>query len=343
MGGWCSRTCPALFGDQTEIPPKLRPPSYFGVLASLLITFYFTLWMVAFRMGMQTFFFCFCLFLLFGVLGTGEGSAWERKYPSMIFLVPIALLSAIVPVYIGAKIYVKIYAPYELAISGRHYENVAPTADTAEYADGGIYRFTEDATLDTSRSFGFKAPDFTYCVAPVVSRNANVHPHSSGPKVSFWAVGKDCCGVRRDFECDGAGETEVRSAFAFRDIEHDFLSRLLVPRTSRPQYLKAVDAAKALHELKSQNDENIILVRWAADPEKTLEVWRIRALIACSTSCILYTVLIIALWTIISLQFDQNIRSMAKQAYARYVGGFDGSRPGSATQDLAYSQGAGVP
>mgnify|MGYP007013069282 CR=1 FL=1 len=48
-----------------------------------------------------------------------------------------------------------------------------------------------------SRSFGYKADDFTYCVAPVVSRNAAVHPSSAGPKVTFWAVGKDCCGNSR--------------------------------------------------------------------------------------------------------------------------------------------------
>merc|ERR1719498_2107411 len=96
------------------------------------------------------------------------------------------------------------------------------------------------------KSFGFKANDFTYCVAPVVSRTASVHPDSGGPKVSFWAVGKDCCGNRGNFECDGAGETEVRNAFTVGEMEKDTLTKLLVPRTSRPMYLKAIEAAKAL-------------------------------------------------------------------------------------------------
>lgn len=256
-------------------------------------------------------FWCFVLVVFFGAIATGEGSAWERKYPSVAFLTPIAVISALLPFYVGVKIYCHIYAPYYLAVTGREYTDVPATASTAEYADGGILRFTEDAALDTSRSFGLKAADFTYCVAPVVSRTASIHPSSGGPKVTFWAVGKDCCGNRREFECDGAGETEVRSAFTVRDIDHNFITRLLVPRTSRPEYLRAVSAAKVLHNLKSEDDDKIILVRWAADPKDTLQVWSQRAQIACGVSCLLFSVLITVLWTFIHWWFDSDIRKMS--------------------------------
>lgn len=280
---------------------------------------------------------CFCLLLFYIAIATGEGSAWERNYPSVTILTPLALFSAVLPFFVGVKIYVHFYAPYVLAVTGREYTDVPPTAKTAEFADGGILRFTDDAALDTSRSFGLKADDFTYCVAPVVSRAAEVHPHSSGPKVTFWAVGKDCCGSRSGFECDGAGETEVRSAFTVRDIDHNWVSKLLVPLTSRPQYLRAVDAAKALHDLKSESDDKIILVRWAADPKDTLEVWSQRAQIACGVACALYAVVVTVFWTFVHWWFDSDIRKLA--GLKEGTGGGQGS--GRAVRD-PFMLGGGV-
>jgi len=265
-------------------------------------------------MAPQTFYGCAILIVFFGVIGTMDGSAWERNYPSTAFLGPIFIGSFLLPVYVGVKIYVKLFAPYVLASSGREYSGVSPTAKTLEYADAGIIKFTKDASLYTSRAFGFKDTDFTYCVAPVVSRHEPVHPHSSGPKISFWAVGKDCCGNRRDFECDGAGDMDVRSAFTVRDIYHDHVTRLLVPRTSRPQYLKAVEAAKALHHLRSENDDEIILLRWAAEPEKTLNVWYLRGLLSVLLSCFIFGVLITVIWTSIHCYFDMKVRELAGAA-----------------------------
>jgi len=326
MGSTLGRMSPSLFGDQAHLNPKLRPPPLVGVLFCLITTFCFICWVSSFRLSMTNAFFCFALVVFYGAIGTGEGSAWERSYPSMSFLIPISITSAILPFYIGVKIYCHLYAPYLLAVEGREYLDVPPSAKTAEYADAGILKFTEDATLDTSRSFGYKAEDFTYCVAPVVSRNAAVHPSSAGPKVTFWAVGKDCCGNRREFECDGAGETEVRSAFTMRDIDYNFVTKRIVPRTSRPLYLAAVDAAKALHNLKSENDESIILVRWAADPKDTLEVWRERAQIACGVSCLLYAVLVTVIWSTIHVWFCKDIDKLAAMrgntGQAQQQGGF---------------------
>lgn len=305
------RTCPGLFGDQAHLNPKLRPPPLIGVLFCLISTFCFICWVSSFYLKMQNAFFCFALVVFYGAIATGQDSAWERGYPSMRFLAVLSVVSALLPYYIGVKIYCHLYAPYLLAVEGREYVDVLPSAKTAEFADAGILSFTADATLDTSRSFGYKADDFTYCVAPVVSRTTPVHPTSAGPKVTFWAVGKDCCGNRREFECDGAGETEVTSAFTVRDVDYNFVTKRLVPRTSRPLYLMAVDAAKALHNLKSENDDSIILVRWAADPKDTLEVWRNRAYIACGVVCILYTVIITILWSFIHWWFCRDINRVA--------------------------------
>lgn len=310
MGATLGRTFPALFGDQAHLNPKLRPPSLLGVLFCLISTFCFICCLTSFRLQMINIWPCFALIILYGAMGTSEGSAWERSYPTVTFLVPIGIGTVLLPFYIGVKIYCHLYAPYLLATQGREYMDVPPSAKTAEYADAGILKFTEDATLDTSRSFGYKADDFTYCVAPVVSRNDAVHPTSAGPKVTFWAVGKDCCGNRREFECDGAGETEVRSSFTVRDVGYNFVTKRIVPRTSRPLYLAAVDAAKALHNLRSESDDEIILVRWAADPLDTLEVWSQRAKIACAVACIVYSVCVTMLWSFIHVWFCRDINKL---------------------------------
>jgi len=315
MGDFLKRVKAAIVADEGDLNPKLQPPMLVGVLFCLISMFCFICSMVAFNLGPVTLIVCMAVVVLYGAIGTGEGSAWERGYPSTTFLVPIGIGSVLLPLYIGVKIFVGIYAPYYLAVSGRHYENVSPLVKTAVYADAGVIRFTSDATLDTARSFGFKADDFTYCAAPVVSKSAAVHPDSAGPMVSFWAVGKDCCGNRREFECDGAGETEVQNAFTVSELEKDWLTKLLVPRTSRPMYLKAVEAAKAIHNLQSENDDKIILVRWASQPEKILEVWHNRAIIAVIISCITYAVIITVLWGSIHMYFDRDIQKLAHTKY----------------------------
>lgn len=314
--GRCSHLCG---GDDGELPPKLRPPQLLNVILGLICVFCYVCVSVSFFLSPTTVLACLAVVFFFGVLATGEGSAWERNYPSTIFLGPISAVSVLLAFYIGVKIYIKIYAPYYLAVSGREYTGVEPSARTEEYADAGILKFTPDASLDTSRSFGLKGNDFTYCVAPVVSRSAAVHPHSSGPQISFWAVGRDCCGNRQNFECDGASETEVRSAFAVRDLERDWLTRLVVPRTMRPQYLKAVNAAKALHDLESENEEEIILLRWATDPETTLKVWYDRAILSCTLACFIFGIVITGLWTFVHVYFERKIRGLALEEYGQRV------------------------
>lgn len=308
MGGFTGRIC---FEDNAHMNPKLRPPSLLGVLFCLISMFCFIITVTAFAFSSLSMYLSFALIVLYTALGTSENSAWERKYPSMTLLVPIFVGSALLPFFIGLKINVKIYAPYYLAKSGREYKNVPATARTAEYADAGIIFFQDDATLDTSRAFGYRGEDFTYCVAPVISRQASVHPLSAGPKITFWAVGEDCCGKRREFECDGAGEMEVASGFTVRDVPHSLITRYLVPNTHRPEYLKAVQGAKAIHNLRSEDEDKVILVRWASDPKDTLEVWNNRAVVAVIVAIVLYSVIIIVAWSSIHSYYDRDIRRIA--------------------------------
>jgi len=312
MQDCCGGNCALLFGDEDTNDLKLRPPPLAGVLASFIGTFIVICVTTAFYFSPAQLFACLVFVVLLSTLAIQEGSAWERKYPSSIFFVPLGLISALLPLYIGIKIYVGMYAPYYLAVSARDYFDVPPDGRAAEYADGGIFHFGPDAALDTTRSFGFQGSDATYCAAPVVSRTASVHPHSRGQKISFWAVGKDCCGNRADFECDGAGDLEVRNAFAINELRRDLVTRFLVPASSREMYLKAVQAAKALHGLESENVNHVILLRWAAQPDQTLGVWHNRAIGACIIACAIYSIFIAILWTSIHVYFLRGLGQTVK-------------------------------
>jgi len=297
------------FSPQVQGPNGFPPP-ILGVLFCLISVFCFICVMISFSDSLHlnlNLLLSLALVVFCVALGT-RTSAWERGYPSVKLLVPIGIGTTILAMSIGIKVNVVIYTPYSLAVGGRNYDNVSPFAKSAEYMDAGIIKFTADSVLDTSRTFGFKAQDYTYCVAPVVSSTVPVHPDSSGPAISFWAVGEDCCGNRGDFRCDGAGDQEVRNAFAVKESEKDALTQLLVPRTARPMYLKAIAAAKVLHGLKSEDDDNILLVRWASDPEDILQVRHNRAVIAVVASSILYAVVITIIWTTIHLYFDREVK-----------------------------------
>lgn len=294
-----------------DLRQKLKPPSFIGVLFCLISMFTFICASVSFNLNGVTLICCLALVIFYSAIGTGEGSAWERSYPSTTFLAPIFVGSFLIPLYIGVKIYVGIYAPYSLAMTGRKYTDVPFDGKPHEYADAGIVKFASDTTLDTSKAFGYKGDDFTYCAAPVTSRTDSVHPMSAGPKVTFWAVGLDCCGNRRDFECDGAGETEVKNAFTINELPKTTITDILVPRSKREFYMKSVRAAMALHNLYSDPDD-VILVRWAAEPEVTLLVWLNRAIITCVTTCLAYAVVVTFLWTAIHVHHTSVVSEAVK-------------------------------
>lgn len=295
---------------------KLKPPSFLGVLFCLISMFCFICFSVAFNLSPVTLICCLALVIFYSAIGTGEGSAWERSYPSTTFLAPIFVASFLVPLYVGVKIYVGIYSPYSLAMTGRKYTDVPSDGKPLEYADAGIIKFASDTTLDTSKAFGYKGDDFTYCAAPVVSRTDYIHPMSSGPKVTFWAVGLDCCGNRRDFECDGAGETEVKNAFTVNELPKTAITDILVPRSKREFYMKSVKAAMALHNLYSNPDE-VILVRWASEPETTLLVWLNRAIITAVFTCVMYAIVVTLLWTAIHVHHTSIVSEAVRAEKGR--------------------------
>lgn len=295
---------------QALLPAKLQPPPLRSALATLISTFCLVCIAVSFNLSAVTLLLSFSLVVFYSALWTGEGSAYERGYPSTRLFIAVLIGSAVAGLFAGIKIYVHIYTPYYLASSGRLYENVDPFAHSAEYEDAGVIHFSSDAAVDTSRSFGYKASDYTYCVAPVVSRSQPVHPDSAGPKISFWAVGKDCCGSRREFDCDGAGDNDANKALRIKDLDQDILTSLVAPNqisSSQPLYMKAIQAARALHNLNVDDENHIIFLRWASDPDDTLQVWLSRTWLAVASACVLYSALISAMWVLIHSYYDKDV------------------------------------
>lgn len=82
---------------------------------------------------------------------------------------------------------------------------MVPLAEPRLLADGGRVSFAPEAYLDQARAVGFHAEGHTYCAAPVSSR---ADPTAA---VNFWAVGRDCCGLRGSFECDAAPKQTGRA------------------------------------------------------------------------------------------------------------------------------------
>mmetsp|Transcript_26104 Transcript_26104/g.45432 ORF Transcript_26104/g.45432 Transcript_26104/m.45432 type:complete len:349 (-) Transcript_26104:85-1131(-) len=305
---------------QAELPKQLRPPPLAGVLFSLILTYVVIVCSLSWALGPFTLFLCAVLVLIMMAIGTSEDSSWTRSYPSMSYLMIIALGTVAHAFYTGINIYIKYYVPYYYAISGQKYTHVSLTARPGKYGDAGIIEFGQDAALDSSRSFGLKSYDYTYCVAPIISKEKTIHPHSLGQKVTFWAVGRDCCSNRGNFECDGAGDVEVRSAFvehsATQDIQNsglapgrNIVTDFLTPQSDRPKYMKAVQSACVLHDLRCDfKDDHVVLLRWAAEPEEILEVWHNRAIIACVLACVCYAACVTILWSAIHVYVDREVR-----------------------------------
>jgi len=118
----------------------------------------------------------------------------------------------------------------------------------------------------------------------------------------------------------------VRSAFTVTDIPQNFITKFLVPRTSRPQYLKAISAAKAIHHLESEDEEKMILVRWSADPKDTLEVWNNRAKVAAAVSCVLFSVVVSLVWGFIHWWYDSAIRRQMGTGFGEQGGAPNANR-----------------
>lgn len=159
------------------------------------------------------------------------------------------LLAALFGVLLGVYTYEYYMAPFYTMGFGRHYDNVLASTPGAAYADAGRLRFADTSSVQGNMSIGYRTGP-TYCVAPIMD---------SGPqqvrKVTFWAIGLDCCGSRGSFSC-GSDAGSARGGV--RAVPDGVFVH------SRNEYVQALQQAASISNLVV--DTNPILVHWVADP-----------------------------------------------------------------------------
>merc|ERR1719375_1962562 len=90
---------------------------------------------------------------------------------------------------------------FHYAVMGRTYKDVDAASPAAAYLDAGRIQFG-NASIDYDSGVGFKEYTSTFCVAPIMGK-------ANQQKISFWAVGRDCCDEHGGFKCDDSEQQGV--------------------------------------------------------------------------------------------------------------------------------------
>eukprot|EP00933_Yihiella_yeosuensis_P071645 TRINITY_DN79873_c0_g1_i1.p1 TRINITY_DN79873_c0_g1~~TRINITY_DN79873_c0_g1_i1.p1 ORF type:complete len:364 (+),score=52.12 TRINITY_DN79873_c0_g1_i1:168-1259(+) len=142
------------------------------------------------------------------------------------------------------------------------YLKVKPTARGGAFQDSGIISFAGGARVDPTMSVGYRDVE-RYCVAPIFDRATMSKPY--GKRVSFWAVGVDCCRRRGMFRCGPVWNTSVSGGLAVVRQGWRTINNVAA-------YKNAMEQAAATYELVL--DENPVFVRWGATPKQDMqEYW----------------------------------------------------------------------
>jgi len=170
----------------------------------------------------------------------------------------MCLLAAVSGVVIGVYTYENYMAPFYAIGFGRSYDNVLASTPGAAYMDAGRMRFADTSSVQSDMALGYRVEP-TYCVAPIMD---------SGPqqvrKVTFWAIGLDCCASRGSFNC---GTDLELARGGVRAVPDGIFAH------SRSEYVQALHQAASIADLVV--DENPILVHWVSDPavEQRAKLW----------------------------------------------------------------------
>lgn len=186
-------------------------------------------------------------------------------------------LGLLVGTVLGLWLYENRMATFWVMTVGPWYTNAVASNPAATYSDAGAINFAASARVDNTRAVGYHY-QATYCAAPVLSA------HPDALRVSFWAVGIDCCGSRGSFWCDGDDEANFATISAVPEAPYGWLSR-----HDRAGYELAIKQAEALYGLSS--DPQRMLIRWVENPKK-LRSWMI-----------LYSLMVLLITTVVFLVF----------------------------------------
>jgi len=182
-------------------------------------------------------------------LGELNATTGGRFY---MFLGALCIMNIAAGFLVGINVYSDHMWPYYKIMDRTLYQNVLPSSPANAYADAGQIYFAMDARIDIENSVGFKI-NRTYCVAPIVSKHAPA-------RVSFWAVGVDCCTGRAQFWCPFANDPLAHGGAVIMDA-HPFS----VEVNKKLMYTHAAKQAAAVYSLVV--GENPIFVQWDRNPD----------------------------------------------------------------------------
>merc|ERR1719240_1203144 len=88
-------------------------------------------------------------------------------------------------------------------------------------------------------------------------------------RIDFWAIGINCCGKRRDFNCDGGKDKQARNAVILRETGAE------QPGGARDQLMNAIQQSVAANGLMIP--DHPMFVRWGPDATALKNDFKTRA------------------------------------------------------------------
>lgn len=167
----------------------------------------------------------------------------------------MGLLGLLLGVVLGLWLHENFMSSFWAITTGPWYTNALANNPSGTYGDAGAISWSESSMIDTTKAVGYQFQR-TYCAAPVLT-GLDTAPDQT--KVNYWVVGIDCCGPRRSFWCDEAGNPETR--WTIQEPSFSWLSR-----HDRAGYELAIRQAESFFDLTSDPDR--LLLRWVEKPEK---------------------------------------------------------------------------
>lgn len=169
----------------------------------------------------------------------------------------------------------------------RKYTNVAASQHAAGFSDAGMMLFTKGSGVDSTAAIGMQDPEAegqVFCVAPIIDGSM-----TKNDLISFWAVGKNCCEERANFECDGAGDASAKSGLVVLETDKlvsEAVAYFIGGNSDRAQYSEAIKMQNSVFGT-STSKENVY-VRWTKDPVLMQETYWNDAFSLCVKEAVLY-------------------------------------------------------
>mmetsp|Transcript_40135 Transcript_40135/g.103951 ORF Transcript_40135/g.103951 Transcript_40135/m.103951 type:complete len:288 (+) Transcript_40135:130-993(+) len=134
---------------------------------------------------------------------------------------------------------------------GKEYKDIHPASNVRKTSDAAVIHFASGSFVDDYRTIGYVSGGGLLCVAPVVVRSKPM------TEIGYWAVGEDCCEMRRNFDCGSARDTDALTAIAEEKTE---------------VWNMAISQAMSVYGVNASVDAQ--LVSFVNDPQDTIgDMW----------------------------------------------------------------------